>query len=321
VKPGLLDWLETILGRAPDSIETLRPEASFRSFWRISTTADSRVVMDAPPDREDAARFVRLAVVMKRYGLPVPAIYATDELRGFVLMEDLGHRHLIDCYRDGQFEPFLSSAVDLLHPLQSLPVGELPPYTTQRFHDEMGIFTSWFVEQAMTATVHREWGVFSESLIRSITSQPTVAVHRDWHSKNLMVRDGRIGIVDFQDALAGPALYDLASLLHDCYWEFDQQTINLRLKQYLDRCPLQFTDPLELLNRTALQRQLKAIGIFVRLKIRDGKNSHLQYVEGVLARSAALAAASCPELEIGEWLQALRGNWPSARQRLLEGAN
>lgn len=163
--------------------------------------------------------------------------------------------------------------------------------------------------------------MFSESLIRSITSQPTVAVHRDWHSKNLMVRDGRIGIVDFQDALAGPALYDLASLLHDCYWEFDQQTINLRLKQYLDRCPFQFTDPLELLNRTALQRQLKAVGIFVRLKIRDGKNSHLQYVEGVLARSAALAAASCPELEIGEWLQALRGNWPSARQRLLEGAN
>jgi len=320
VKPELLAWLELTLGRAPDSIETLRPEASFRSFWRIGTSAGTRVVMDAPPDREDAPRFIRLARAMKQHGIPVPVVYAADESRGFVLMEDLGQRHLIDCYRDGQVEPALSSSVELLHTLQTLPPDLLPPYTTERFHDETTIFTSWFVEKTMSTRVHAQWALFAKSLIDSIASQPTVAVHRDWHCKNLMVRDGNIGIVDFQDALAGPALYDLASLLHDCYWEFDQQTINNRLEQYLQRSSFRFNDAFELLNRTALQRQLKAIGIFVRLKIRDGKTSHLDYVEGVLARSAALAAASFPELDIGEWLHSLGRDWPHARQRLLEGA-
>jgi aminoglycoside/choline kinase family phosphotransferase len=276
--------------------------------------------MDAPPGREDAARFIRLARLMKNHGLPVPTVHAADEARGFVLMEDLGHHHLIDFYRNGRIEPLLSSAVDLLHRLQTLPPHELPPYTAERLHDELGIFTTWFVEKTLSATVHGEWESFSAALIRSITSQPTVAVHRDWHCKNLMVRHGDIGIVDFQDALAGPALYDLASLLHDCYQEFDTSIINRQLNRFLERCPFRFDNALDLLNRTALQRQLKAIGIFVRLKLRDGKGSHLGYVEGVLARSAALAAASFPGLAIGGWLASLRQQWPAHCQRLIEGA-
>lgn len=318
VNPELSAWLATLLGQPPDAVETLRPEASFRSFFRVTTSKGTVVAMDAPPDKEDAARFVRLARLMSSHGIPVPAILAADESRGFVLMEDLGRIHLIDLYRQGNIHDALAIAVDTLLVLQQLPARELPPYTRERLDDELAIFTTWFVQDAMVAPRPAEWAEFSEDLVASVADQPVTAIHRDWHCKNLLVRDGRLGIVDFQDALAGPALYDLASLLRDCYWVFDEATVRSMLDRYLEASPLRFDNPLYLLNRTALQRQLKAIGIFARLRLRDGKTSHLDYIDGVLAQSARLARSSFPQLSIADWLESLRQRWPDCHRRMLE---
>lgn len=318
MNPELYDWLAEFLGAPPGSVETLRPEASFRAFFRVTTATGTAVAMDAPPDKEDAARFVRLARLMSSYAIPVPAILHADERRGFVLMEDLGSTHLIDCYRRGDTTSVLGLAVDNLLLLQRLPAGELPPYTPERLRDELTIFTTWFVEGAMITRPPAQWPGFAGELVVSVAAQPVTAIHRDWHCKNLLVRDGRLGIVDFQDALAGPALYDLASLLRDCYWVFDEATVRAMLDRYLQATSLRFDQPLDLLNRTALQRQLKAIGIFARLCLRDGKTSHLDYVDGVLAQSSRLADTCFPGLPIAGWLDGLRRRWPEHHRQMLE---
>ncbi len=318
VNPLLLSWLSARFGRPPESIETLRPEASFRSFYRIDTPTGPAVVMDAPPAKEDAARFVRLARLMSSHGIPVPIIYQADVSQGFVLMEDLGSTHLIDCYRQNQAADVLHLAVDILQVLQCLPSAELPPYTEDRLNDELTIFSEWFVDKALQTAMPDFWQEFSVELAKTVADQPVVAVHRDYHCKNLLVRDGRLGIVDFQDALAGPALYDLASLLRDCYWVFDESTVQSMLARYLSATTLHFENPLDLLNCTALQRQLKAIGIFARLCLRDGKPSHLDYIDGVLGQSIGLATSCRPNDMISVWLIELRNRWSSCYRRLRE---
>jgi len=226
---------------------------------------------------------------------------------GFVLMEDLGRRHFVDAYLEGASLPALTRAVDMLQVLQRIPPSSFPPYTADRLQDELAIFTTWLVEGVLDSSPPPEWPVFATRLVRTIASQPVAAVHRDYHCKNLLLRpDGTLGIVDFQDALAGPALYDLASLLRDCYWRFDEATIRTQLDRYLAASPLRFEDPWTLFNLTALQRQLKAIGIFARLRIRDDKRSHLCHIGPVLEHATFLARMWPEGRPIAAWLHALK---------------
>lgn len=314
----LQEWASGLLPAPLAKIETLRPEASFRAFFRlILADGTSTIAMHAPPDREDAARFVRYALLLRAHAVPVPAIRAKDEQRGFVLMEDLGATHFIDVYRAGNAEAALDIGIDMLPVLQNLPADTFPTYTAERLTDELGIFSTWFVQNTLNEPVHDAWLSFAAALVSAVTDQPFAAVHRDYHCKNLLLNDGRLGIVDFQDALTGPALYDLASLLRDCYWSFDEPLIERKLARYLAASPLRFENPLQLLNLTALQRQLKAIGIFSRLKLRDGKPSHIDYIDSVLAQSVQLAAGWTESGNIGSeiaaWLQDLATRWSKLR--------
>lgn len=304
----LTQWLEGILDTPIESTQPIQPEASFRQFHRLRLAGgDTAIAMFAPPAREDSGRFVRLAHLLHAAGVPVPRIIASDHERGLVLMEDLGTRHFADAYLQGDTERALTTAIDILGTLQRLPPSVVPAYTAQRLSDELEIFTNWFVTGLLGQESPPTWPNCVAALLGAVQSQPVTVVHRDFHCRNLLLAiDGSPGVVDFQDALAGPALYDLASLLRDCYWHFDDDTVRHWLGHYLARTPLHFDDPWQLLDLTALQRQLKAVGIFARLHLRDGKSTHLKYIPPVLEQCVLLAGRNAQTTVLGPWLNQLR---------------
>ena len=302
-----MQWLETTLGGVPDLVETLRPEASFREFYRVHRGASSHVAMFAPPEKEDPERFVRLARLFRHAGVPAPQIHASDLGRGFVLMEDFGPRHFLDLYRNGQADEALDRGISMLHVLQRMDPTVVPPYTAIRLSDELDIFRTWLIEGLLQMNVPTYWSAVCAQLIEDLGAQPAGVVHRDYHCKNLLITEaGSLGIVDFQDALAGPVLYDLASLLRDCYWRFDEPTIRRWLTRYVEDSGWHLEDPWNQLNRTALQRQLKAVGIFSRLHLRDSKSSHLRYIIPVLDHAAFLARESTSQAGFGDWLDSVQ---------------
>jgi N-acetylmuramate 1-kinase len=303
----MMQWLETTLGGVPDLVETLRPEASFREFYRVHRGSSRHVAMFAPPEKEDPERFVRLARLFKGAGVPAPEIQASDISRGFVLMEDFGPRHFLDLYRNGQADEALDRGISMLHVMQRMDPTVVPPYTATRLNDELDIFRNWLIEGLLHMNVPTCWTAVAAQLVEDLVAQPVGIIHRDYHCKNLLITEaGSLGIVDFQDALAGPVLYDVASLLRDCYWRFDEPTIHRWLTRYTEDCGWHLEDPWHQFNRTALQRQLKAVGIFSRLHLRDGKSSHLKYIVPVLDHAAFLARESTSHVGFEQWLNDVR---------------
>ena len=292
------------------TLSTLRAEASFRSFYRLQPAAgESVVLMVSPPEKEQNEQFERLADVFGTAGIPVPAILAADRAHGWYLLTDLGSRELADAYGTGAETAAIEAALETLIRLQTVQDPAVPPYTESRFADELGIFREWFAAAFLDSGLPDPVEPVFEKLVARMPSQIQCCVHRDYHCRNLLFDpdSGRLGVVDFQDALIGPASYDLASLLHDCYHDFsDQQVVHWR-SWYLEQSPLPL-DPetfAEDLTLTAIQRQLKAVGIFVRLKLRDGKTTHLEHVLPVL-ESIARLAAPLPELApLSDWLAGL----------------
>ena len=275
-------------------MEPLQVEASHRRFYRIRTSDDagpSAVAMSSPPALENNAQFEALAKTFARFGVGVPKILASDGEAGWYLMTDLGAMHLEDVYGSPQADAAMELAIDTLLKIQTVD-DELPPYTTQRFADELDIFRQWFVEAWLQISFPADLlaGLFAE-LVANTQDQLQCCVHRDFHCRNLLVGDHGLGVVDFQDALLGPVSYDLASLLRDCYHRFSEAEIARWRSHYLSRTPLQlepgkFAADLDLM---AVQRQLKAVGIFARLQLRDAKDTHLRYIPGVLKHIAEVA--------------------------------
>ncbi len=245
--------------------------------------------MIAPGPLEDTPRFVRLAHLFAEYDLPVPRILASNTERGYTLMTDVGGHDLEHAYANGRADEAVAKAIKHLHGLQAIPVCEVPPYTEHRFLQELDIFAQWFLSSWLGMQRPKGWREDCRSLVHVLLKQPTTVIHRDYHCQNLLVDNDELGIVDFQDALAGPALYDLASLLRDCYHRFSEADIARYLSQYLDGCELTFDDPAKRLDLTALQRQLKAVGIFARLHLRDGKDTHLRYIRPVLEHAHSIS--------------------------------
>jgi aminoglycoside/choline kinase family phosphotransferase len=277
----------------------------------------SLVLMQSPPAMENNRQFKRLAALFARHRVGVPRIFARDEDAGLFVLSDLGSRHLEDVYASGGAAAALPSALETLHRIQQISDPAVPDYTEQRFRDELGIFAEWFVEALLEQPFPADrLGSALERLIDNTREQVRCCVHRDFHCRNLLLADtGEIGVVDFQDALMGPAAYDLASLLRDCYHRFPEAEVARWRNAYLARTALpvnpgNFARELDL---TAVQRQLKAVGIFARLHLRDGKDTHLPSIEPVLEQLDALCGRYAELTELGRFLRAIR---PAARRRL-----
>ena len=319
----LAEWVAGSAGVGDVRLTALPAEASTRQFFRVSTmpgragAAVPTIAMVAPPATEDNERFVRLARRFRCHGLATPEIHAVDLARGFVLMEDLGEVDFAAAYRAGGVERPLDAAVRALARLQTMPVDGIPPYTTGRFGDELTIFTEWFIERFLALDVPEHFAALRQSLIDATQSVPMRVIHRDYHCRNLIWReDGSVGIVDFQDALVGPACYDIASLLRDCYIEFGEGQVARWRRRFLGLVDLgcgeaAFNRAFDL---TAIQRQLKAVGIFARLFLSRGRGSHLDDIVPVLGRIAKLGLLYPETVTLSAWLD--RAVVPAAARRI-----
>ena len=314
----LTRWLQQQLGHADIRVEPASADASFRRYFRVtnlpSPHADrSLVAMDAPPDKEDTGPFLAVAALLADAGLHVPRLYAADAAQGFLLLEDLGSRDYLGALDAHSVGSLYRDALDALLVMQrdiDAARASLPPYDEALLLREMQLFPDWYLERHRGHRLDpRQRAVLDDSfrlLADAALSQPRVFVHRDYHSRNLMVTPRHNpGIIDFQDAVLGPVTYDLVSLLRDCYVQWPRQQVERRALDYLHRAAAAGVferngiDDAELLrwfDWMGVQRHLKATGIFARLWLRDGKRGYLDdiprtlgYVRDVSSRYPELA--------------------------------
>ncbi len=330
-KKTILAWCREVTG-APVSLLSLRVEASHRVFYRTSGHGDeSWVAMSSPPELENNDQFLALDELFHANGLGVPKIMHKDLALGYFLMEDLADTHLEDLYPANDLagttglsdtplaQEAVIAALDTLQQLQPLRSELIPPYDQTRMTMEFDLFDEWFLTKLLGCKVTAEQQDLLTSvkhtLITAMLDQPQACVHRDYHCRNLLYRSRApaksIGIVDFQDALYGPALYDPASLLRDCYYTFSEQDIDTLLKHYLNASSIFSDSDYDLatiktwFDLTAMQRQMKAVGIFARLHLRDGKSSHLEHIPSVLNRIVDLAASHNDTYALADFLKTL----------------
>lgn len=285
----LRGWLNATLG-VETHIAPASDDASFRRYFRIRRGGShaSLIAMDAPPERESCAQFVRVAGLFAEAGVHVPAIHAQDLAQGFLLLSDLGDTTYLSALDEHSAGVLYGHALDALIQIQlaSRP-GALPDYDRGLLEKEMRLFPEWYVSRQLRrelspAQAESLENAFSAILANNL-AQAQVFVHRDYHSRNLMVCDPCPGILDFQDAVYGPVTYDLVSLLRDAYiaWEEERVidwTVRYWEKARSARLPVaaEFADFYRDFEWMGAQRQLKVLGIFARLSLRDGKDGYLK---------------------------------------------
>jgi len=259
-------------------------DASFRSYWRVRAGAQSWIVMDAPPDKEDIAPWLDIGARLHAAGVHAPEIFAADAAQGFVLMEDLGTRTYLPELNDASVDAMYASALDALARMQAhADTHGLPHYDRARLIAEMELLPEWFLKRHLGFEPScDEWDVIEAAftfLVHAALEQPRVFVHRDYHSRNLMIveRDNP-GVIDFQDAVAGPATYDLVSLLRDCYIAWDDARVDAWVEGYRQRAAaaVDATTFRRWFDLAGVQRHIKVLGIFCRLWYRDGKAQYLR---------------------------------------------
>jgi aminoglycoside/choline kinase family phosphotransferase len=301
----LCSWLSKL-----DSVGRVQPEpasldASFRRYFRVRTEKDSFIAMDAPPDQEDCRGFVRIAAFLRAMGLNAPRVIEANLEEGFLLLSDLGNTSYLDELRacPDAATALYADALDAVSTMQArgrTHQSKLPPYDEELLRFELSLFHDWLCQQHLRivfdARAEADWQAVCDLLVVNALGQPQVFVHRDFHSRNLMVTsDNNPGILDFQDAVEGPLTYDLVSLLKDCYIRWPRKQVErwaLEFYARLDESTRRMLDRSQFLRCFELmgvQRHLKAAGIFARLKLRDGKSRYLKDVPRTLSYIVELA--------------------------------
>jgi len=295
-------WLDAHLPPQSRSLAPASADASFRRYFRVRIgDGRSYVVMDAPPDKEDCRPFLHVRALFAEAGAHVPAVHAHDLEAGFLLLEDLGNTTYLDAFeRKDDPRPLYAAATDALVRIQqaSRP-GALPEYDRALLERELRLFPDWYVarelrrelDPAQREVLHAAF----EALLANNLAQSRVFVHRDYHSRNLMLSDAPPGVLDFQDAVYGPITYDLVSLLRDAYIRWEEEQVLDWAARYWEKAraarlpvPADFGEFYRDFEWMGVQRQLKVVGIFARLAHRDGKTRYLADIP--LVRRYLLAA-------------------------------
>lgn len=305
----LRNWLRDDLSFGEFTIAPASSDASFRRYFRVTRRGESHIVMDAPPDKEDCGPFIAIAAALAGLGLNVPRVIEAERARGFLLLTDLGSTPYLPALNESSVERLYGDALQSLRLLHAAPLAGagLPDYDRALLLREMELFPEWFLRRHLDVQVDEAWRTaLAESFVYladAALAQPRVWVHRDYHSRNLMVTGVRNpGVLDFQDAVLGPCTYDLVSLLRDCYIRWPRERVTAWARAYLARTQaaglLQGVESAEFIHwfdLMGVQRHCKAIGIFARLYHRDGKPGYLAdiprtlgYVLDVMADHAPL---------------------------------
>jgi N-acetylmuramate 1-kinase len=298
---ALHSWLEQLLSPASFTLTPITGDASFRRYFRLHHNDLNQVIMDAPPEKENLDTFLASANLLSRSGIRVPQIHALDKAQGFVILEDFGDtlmlNHLLG--QDPTYAQLCPKTADKLYKaaIKTLitmqeyitPSREqLPVFDKQFIFAELKLFSEWFLDLYLAIELTtKEERLLQETfdwLSKEISQQPQVFIHRDYHSRNIMLlpNDAEIelGVIDFQDAMQGPFTYDLVSLLKDCYIQWPREQVMGWLSDFYRQAPstqqYRLPDFIRAFDLCGLQRHLKILGIFSRLSLRDKKPKYLQ---------------------------------------------
>ena len=292
-------WIDSIDAIAGHTAAPASDDASFRRYFRLHAAPDSFIVMDAPPAKEDCLPFIRVAGYLEAMQLNAPRVVEANLVDGFLLLSDLGTRLYLDALLQdrGEAKRLYTDAISALLTMQRRGTAFqalLPPYDETLLRFELSLFHDWLCGKhlglSFSETDEQLWRECCDLLTENALHQPQVFVHRDYHSRNLMVTDrNNPGILDFQDAVEGPLTYDLVSLLKDCYvrWPAEQvwqwalqfyRGLERPMRMKVDE--IQFRRYFELMG---VQRHVKAAGIFARLNHRDGKAAYLDDIPRTLS--------------------------------------
>ena len=306
-----LAWTRQVLGDVALQLEAASADASFRSYWRTHHCGRSWIVMDSPPAQEDPAPWLEIGARLSAAGLHVPEVRAHDLAQGFLLIEDLGSQLYLPALTDATVDALYGDAMDALLRMQrDVDTTGMQPYDRAFLQRELEIMPEWFLGRHLGLAPGTEQRDVLDAaftmLLDCAQEQPRCFVHRDYHSRNLLlVDDDNPGIIDFQGALHGPIAYDLASLLRDCYIVWERERVEAWAEHYRLRLQAaQLIDDtidrsrfLRWFDLIGLQRHIKVLGIFCRLCYRDGKHGYLgdlprvyDYVITVAARYPELDA-------------------------------
>ena len=278
-------WAAGRLGLPQVRLEPVSGDASFRRYFRISTGSGTCILMDAPPDREDSRPFVEIAARLRSAGLRAPEVLAFDHELGFGLLEDFGDVLYRDVLDERSAATLMPGLFDILEGLaRRVSADGLPAYDAQRLQREMDLFTDWYLERhrrrPLAGAERRAWAELCAALTESAGAQPQVFVHKDFHSCNLLQTGSGPGLIDFQDALRGPVSYDLVSLLWDRYIAWPRERLESWMLEMRGRLAPQIgaEEWVRLCDWMGLQRNIKIVGIFARLRYRDDKEGYLEMI-------------------------------------------
>ncbi len=274
-------------------------DASFRSYYRLADGKNSKIIMDSSLQKESLLPFMDMTERLAKAGVQVPKIYEQNLEAGFLLLEDLGSTNLLQRLDESSYQGYYGQAIDEIIKIQEAEGDGLPPYDGDFLRFEMALMQEWYLEKyrgkVLDAQEKQVISQIIDSVVEIVLSQPQgVVVHRDFHSRNLMLTpQDEVAVIDYQDARVGAITYDLVSLLRDCYIAFDPKEVERLALTFRDKKGLDVDDAtfIRWFDFMGLQRHIKVLGIFARLSLRDGKDGYLddmpqtlQYVKEASAK-------------------------------------
>ena len=293
---SLQNWLTEILGTSAFNLKPASEDASFRTYHRLFLKNKTFIVMDAPPEQENCKVFIKITKKLRACDVNVPIIHNVNIEQGFLLLSDLGNDLYLNKLNKSSIYELYSDALSTLVSIQVLVnVGGVDEYDKSLLISEMNLFREWLIEKHLNIKLSdsqvKILTTLFDLLVNNALQQPKVFVHRDFHSRNLMVtKENNPGVIDYQDAVYGPISYDLVSILKDCYIKWPKEEIDKWIDFYLNK--LYEEKAQHRINRDefvrwfdlmGVQRHLKASGIFARLSHRDGKHNYLEDIPRTLS--------------------------------------
>ena len=295
------------------SPELISGDASFRRYFRVVVNNLSYIVVDSPPNLIDISPFIQLADSYAKQGIAVPEVIASDKAQGLMLLSDLGDVQLLSVLNQDTLQGYYSQALVLLKDIAIVThtqAGTLAEYDAEFVIRELTIFTEWLALHHLgldpqQVKIHTEAAF--KLLVDNALEQPQVGMHRDYHSRNIMLQQNQLKVIDFQDAVIGPVTYDAVSLLRDCYIRWPDSDVDALMQQHYEQClasnqidsEVSFSQYRRWFDLMGIQRHIKAAGIFARLNYRDNKPAYmadipltLEYIRDIAGRYTELQVLS-----------------------------
>jgi aminoglycoside/choline kinase family phosphotransferase len=276
-------WIETTPYK-DYKLTVASADASFRSYYRLTSARDSFIVMDSSLEKESLPPFLDITKRLLNAGVKAPHILEQNLEFGYLILEDFSDTHLLKVLNEDNFKELYKKAIDEILKMQNAETSSLPLYDKEFLHFEMNLMQEWYLQKKLRLTLSQTQQNMLQKSLNAVSeivlSQPqNVFVHRDYHSRNILLTpENELGIIDYQDAMNGAVTYDLVSLLKDCYIAFDRASVEELALYFRDKKGLNAADEefLKWFDFMGLQRHIKVLGIFSRLHLRDSKDSYLK---------------------------------------------